>query len=369
MAKPMIVTLPVLLLLLDAGPLGRVQALRRDLPRLLVEKLPFLALAAAGSVTTLAAQSAGLAVQSLEKFPLSVRLANVPLALAGYLRTFAWPLGLSTYYPHPGAQLPWAAAGLAAGALVAASVVALRSRCGALRIGWPWFLLSLLPVIGVVQVGEQARADRFTYLPSAGLAIGLAWGAAAAARALPRRAVAAAALCTLAALGALSHRQARVWRDGEHLFRHAADVTRDNWLSRGHLGRQDEAAAQLEEAYRIQPDFLETVRGLARLRLRQGRHAEAAALDARIVANLPRDPGARHALGSDLEALGRAAEALREYGEAARLDPHFAAPRVAVGRILLAGGRREEACAWFTEALRAEPGDPEALRQRSAACR
>ena len=180
----------------------------------------------------------------------------------------------------------------------------------------------------------------------------------------------------LATLGALTNRQTRVWRDEEQLLRHAVDVTHDNWFARGYLGsillrqgRQEEASVHLEEAFRIEPDFLETARSLAELRRRQGRHAEAAALDRRIVLNLPWDAGARHALGRDLEGLGRTAEALREYKKATRLDPKFAAPRIALGRILLAGGRRDEGCACFADALRSEPGGPEAMGLLATSCR
>ena len=374
-AKPTAVVFPIALLALDLWPLERMRTPREFLVRV-AEKWPFIALAAIGSLLAVASQTLCGAVTNAA-YPLVVRAGNAADTLVVYLGATFWPRGLAVFYPHAG-RVGAGRVALACAVLAAITAIAVlaRRRQPWLLPAWGWFVAALFPVLGVLQLGEQARADRFTYLPSAGLAIALAWGGAALTRGLPRRAVAAAAVCVLVALGALSYRQTLTWRDGEQLFRHAAGVTRDNWLAHAYLGaillrqgNQDEAAPHLEEAYRIEPGFLETANGLAQLRRAQGRFAEAAELDARIVASLPQDAGAHFALGSDLEGMGNTAEALAEFETSAALNPQLAAPRSAIGRILLAQGRREEACGWLEEALRLDPDDALARSLLSEGCR
>jgi hypothetical protein len=281
MAKPVLVTLPFVLLLLDEWPLGRLR--RRDAPerwdparvrRAVLEKLPLFALSAAASVVTVAAQRAGGAVASLEQVPFHLRAANAVVAYTAYLGKALWPTGLAVFYPHPGAAIaPWRVA-LATAFLASVTglvLVTARRRPYGL-VGWLWYVGMLLPVIGLVQVGSQSMADRYTYLPLIGVAILVAWG-------VPdllgpgrgrRPALAAAGGVAIAALAAGSALQLRHWRDSETLFTHALSVTRDNHVAHAYLGRAllaegrtREAIEQFSEAVRLRPEFLTPANNLA----------------------------------------------------------------------------------------------------------
>jgi tetratricopeptide (TPR) repeat protein len=277
MAKPTLVTLPCVLLLLDFWPLGR---LTRDgrlewarLRRAIVEKLPLFALVAAMCGAVIAAQRAGGALVDFERLPWPTRLANAPVAVCAYVAKAFWPSRLAVIYPHPGDSLSAWRVAAAGAALAAATVLAwlARRRLPAVSVGWLWFLGMLVPVIGLVQVGSQAMADRYTYLPLVGLAIAVAWGtvdlarARGAARLAPAVALAAVAALALAARGQLWH-----WRNSAALFSHALAVTEDNHIAHAHLGsallergEAEAAAAHFREAIRLRPDFLEVANNLA----------------------------------------------------------------------------------------------------------
>jgi tetratricopeptide (TPR) repeat protein len=269
MAKPMVVTLPFALLLLDVWPLDR-----RGLgwQRLIAEKLPLLALSAAASLVTLRYQRTSLA--PLDLVPWSLRLANAAVSYAAYLGKLLLPRNLAVFYPIPLAIPAWQVAAAAAllAALTALAVWKAR-RAPWLLVGWLWFLGTLVPVIGLVQVGRQAMADRYTYLPSIGLFVavvwGIAWGIAALAR--ERRAILfTAAAAAILALAAGTWMQAGYWRDSVALYRHALAATRGNYVA--HVGlakaltaRRDWTGA--EEQYRaalaLRPGLTEARAGLA----------------------------------------------------------------------------------------------------------
>jgi hypothetical protein len=279
MSKPTLVTLPFVLLLLDDWPLRRLRRggdpTRFDpaaLRRALVEKLPLFALVAVACVVVFAAQHAGGTVVELERLPLGVRAANAVAACASYLGRAVWPSELAVFYPHPGATLPTSRV-VASAALVAALTIgalAVARRRPWFPVGWLWYLGTLVPVLGLVQVGAQAMADRYTYLPLIGLAVALAWGVPELAGPRLRRAVGFAAAAWLAGLAAQSAVQLGHWRDSESLFRHALAVTERNHVAHAHLGaalleRGDAAGAveQWSEALRIRPDFLRVANNLA----------------------------------------------------------------------------------------------------------
>jgi tetratricopeptide (TPR) repeat protein len=334
MSKSTLIVWPLLLLLLDAWPLGR---LRRDgaiawdrLPALLREKLPLFALAGAMAVLAVVAQARGEALRSLEHFPLWVRCANALASLLAYTSDAFWPSGLAVFYPHPGVEVSLAAAAgggilLLAGAALA---TALWRRQPAIAIGGLWYLVALAPVIGVVQVGQAARADRYTYLPLIGLAIAVAWGLGAPARGRARTLLAAAAVAALLAFGAATRVQLGTWRDSESLFRHALRVTEDNHVAHINLapsllaeGRLDEASAHLLAALRLVPASPVATGLLGDVRLRQQRVGEAVRLYRQA---LTLDPDARRwrlALARALVVQGRVDEAervLREAGDERR---------------------------------------------------
>jgi hypothetical protein len=271
LSKGMLVTLPFALLLLDGWPLRRHRAQRW--PRLALEKAPLFALAAASCVVTWFANSSEGAMRTLERFPLELRLFNAAAATLRYLWMTIAPVNLSPFYPADPAGPGWLVGALAVGAVAGLSWVAFarRERQPYLWVGWAWFVGSLVPVLGLVQVGEQALADRYAYWPHVGLFVALAFwlDAAAFEERAPRRRLAASAACALwlAALALLSWRQSFVWRDSETLWRHALAVTRDNYVAHANLGRAlsgsrpDEARAHFEAALRIRPEAFQPAGG------------------------------------------------------------------------------------------------------------
>jgi len=243
MGKPSIVTLPCVLLLLDVWPLRRLDLFEAPFPwrrlvALAAEKLPLFALSAGASVLSVVTQGAGGGVASIEEAPLAVRLANTLLAYVAYLRKTLWPVDLAVFYPYP-TEFPWLRVG-AAGALLAAltalALAQLRRRPW-LAVGWLWFLGVLVPMVGLVQVGGQALADRYSYLPAIGLSLIAAAGAAELAERRPRARSGVAAACALlvAASAGATWRQVGIWRDNRTLYGHAVAVTRDNVVAATNL--------------------------------------------------------------------------------------------------------------------------------------
>jgi tetratricopeptide (TPR) repeat protein len=389
LAKPILVAFPIALLLLDAWPLGRLQggeaaaqrgparvslagAERRRAPAwrgrrraLLAEKAELFALAAAAGIVTLVAQRAGGALQALDAIPFGQRIANALVATVGYLRRAFFPEGLAVFYPHPRDALPawqaWAAGAL----LVALTVLALRAWSGRryLAVGWLWMLVLLAPVIGIVQVGGQAMADRYTYLPLVGLAIAVSWGAFdLAPGARGRRALAGLALAALAALAAATFQQVRTWRDTETLFAHALRVTGRNAVAHVNLGlallrsgRLDEGAEHASAALSIAPGLAHAHALRAELRAEQGRHAEAVLGYEAALALLPGNARWNAEVGRSLVEQGRVAEGVARLEQALRLEPENAAVRAKLGRALERQGRSDEAIAYYREALRLRP--------------
>ena len=262
MSKPMVVTLPCVLLLLDYWPCA-MRTLNPQLStsrcwRLVTEKIPFFALAAVASVVTFVVQKRGGAVAAGENLPLGARGGNALISYCRYLGKLFWPTDLAVFYPHPG-QWPMAKVLLAGGLLLGISGLLLvqRRRFPFLLMGWLWFLGTLVPVIGLVQSGDQAMADRFTYVPSLGVLILAVWGAYELTRrwrchviALSVAGSAAIVLCLV-----LTRQQLGYWQDSEALFRHALEVTENNYIAHCGLGdalvkkgQIDEAISQYQEA-------------------------------------------------------------------------------------------------------------------------
>jgi hypothetical protein len=262
-SKPMVVTLPLTLLLWDVWPLARI--VRVGLRRALLEKVPFAALAGLSAGMTIHAQQAGGSLVAGDALPLALRLGNAAVSYVVYVRQLVWPIGLAAFYPHPVEGLAAWTVGAALLALVAVTVGAIRSRRRRpwLFVGWGWYLITLMPVIGIVQVGLQARADRYMYVPMIGLLIALAWTAdevVSRSRVATARMTTALAGLAILALGVAAWRQVHVWRDGVTLWTHALAVTDDNFIAHDNLGveldalgRPDEALAHYRETLRIKP--------------------------------------------------------------------------------------------------------------------
>jgi len=387
MSKSMLVTLPFLLLLLDVWPLARiadplVASLswheRAPLPqvtwrRALLEKLPLLALSAGCAALTVAAQSGA---QALVPLPPGERLAN---ALVGYVRHLglaAWPTGLAPFYPLPQGGYPaWQVVG-AAGLLAAGCAAAwlLLRRAPWIALGWCWFLGTLVPAIGVVQVGWQALADRYGYFPLIGLFVAAVWSADAFTRGAARRALAPAAALLLLALVALSWVQLGRWGDEIELFRHTIAVTGSNGrahellaLALGRAGRPAEALGHAREGALLSPrdERAHFILGVTARDAGAPVEAELALREA--IALRPDYPEAWAHLGGLLADLGRFDESAAALRTHLALEPTDADAWTLLAVVLDRIGRTAEALAAFEAGAAAAPRDPRALRNLGTA--
>ena len=378
MAKPMVVTLPFVLLLLDLWPLGRMRRADRDVVRptygvwpLVREKLPLFAMAAASGVVTFVVQQEGGAVRSLEALSAGRRLETALTGYLFYLARALWPRDLAVLYPYPDAVPIWQLA-IAAAALAALTWLALRMARTQpwATVGWFWFAGTLVPVIGLVQIGSQPVADRYSYLPYVGLFILIVWAIAEIVKRRPalRRVTAAGAVVVIAAFAVLAHRQVRHWRDGITLWTHALAVTERNYRAHHGLGaaleaggRVAEAAAQYEAALRIRPAYVESLNNLAGIRSDQGRLDAAAAYLTTALSVLPDHVESLATFGVVRTRQGRVEEAIRLLERARALRPDSASIRNGLAFALSAAGRFAAARAELEAAVRLAPGDPELL--------
>jgi len=357
MAKPMVVTLPFVLLLLDYWPLGRFgahDANRLRVRRLLAEKLPLFGLAAVSVYMTLWAQREQ-ALRSRADYGVGVRIANALVAYASYVTKTFWPSKLAFFYPHPGYDLPRWKTIAAAFFLAAATLSAYRWRRGRpyVFMGWLWYLITLAPVIGVVQVGNQAMADRYTYLPLVGLFIIFAWSVPDFA---PRRrdaktAFVALAMLGLAALTLCTWRQVGYWRDTPTLMRRALAVTTDNPVAHNNLGAYLLARGQPSEAAHHLASALEIYTSEAARRHKKADGKMQISIECADTYNN---------LGVALTRMGRREEARQRYHEALSLDPDHCNAHINLGVALAEEGKIDEAAAHFREAIRIQPYSTEA---------
>lgn len=359
MSKSMIVTMPVVALLLDVWPLGRTVS-----RALIVEKLPLFGLSAAVSAVVFLAQRGGGAVLSVDQLPLAARLANALVSYVVYAAKLFWPSNLAVFYPFPASLA--ASQAIAAGAAIAvvsAFAVHERVRRPYLLVGWLWYLATLLPVIGIVQVGLQARADRYTYIPLIGLSIILAWGAAELGARRPR-AVAAVAVVAIVAWAAATRSYLSAWQDSASLFQHAVGAVAGNYVAYNNLGvalrdRGDAVApiANFQTALAIRPEYAEAQNNLGEALLRQGRTDEAMVHVADALRLNPSLPEAHVNLGAILSRQGQTAAAVEQYRTAVELDPANAEAHGGLGAILTDLGRFQAALPELAEAARLKPDD------------
>lgn len=401
MAKPMLVTLPFALLLLDYWPLGRLN-LRRTLNAwrpLVVEKWPLFLLALISSVVTFLAQKGGGTVATVTQLSLEARLGNVIVSYARYLAKLFWPVDLAVIYPYPAAWPAWqVAAALGMLVLISVGVWLAANRRPYLLVGWLWFVGTLVPVIGLVQVGRQSLADRYTYIPMIGLGVMLVWGAADLLTRIRRGPFLGGALAilvlTACALG--TRHQLAYWKDSLTLFTRTLAVTQNNALAHNNLGtalaalgRRDEALLQYAEAVRLQPadpvmrnnygaalakagqvvaavehylaaleakpDFDEAHNNLGAAFVALGRLDEAVAHFRAALAARPNYAEAHNNLGGALAMQQKHAEALEHYAAAIRLTPNVAGAHLNYALSLEKLGRADESLARFGEAFRLDP--------------
>ena len=420
LAKPMLVTWPLVMLLLDYWPLGRLsQSTSRknflvSIAPVLREKLPLFALVAASAVITSVAQSHAGAVRTFTEFPIALRLSNALVSYAKYLLLTFWPNDLAIVYPFPPAGIPaWQSIGAA---FLLLGITAFCLFQGKIRpyliVGWLWFLGALVPVIGLVQVGVQSMADRYFYIPSIGLFIAVVFGLTDIAKSWRVAPSFSAAIAggVLLIVAALTNAQIQRWHDSFTLFEHTLAVTPPNLLVEYNLGlamgassRYDEAVAHFEKALQIQPDHYDSLLNMGVARAFQGRmpeaieyfqaairsrpnapkphvqlalalwkqsHNEAALDEMRRASELaPEDADIRADFGLALKLVGRIPEAIEQLHEALRLNPDNAEAHANLGLALLAFGRPQESIPEFEVALRLKPdlkGAADNLRRAQA---
>jgi tetratricopeptide (TPR) repeat protein len=370
MSKPMLMTLPFVWLLLDMWPLGRAAVSMRQR---VTEKLPFFGLAAVSLAVTLIVQQQGGAVTSLDRLTLSLRFANALTAYGAYLGMLVWPVKLTAFYPYS-MSISAVSVAISAALLVGLSVGAwvTRRSLGFLLMGWLWFLGTLVPVIGLVQIGMQSHADRYTYVPYIGLFIALIWAAGEfAERSTPARAVVAAtAVASVAALSFVAYAQTATWRTSEVLWSHAIAVTPDNAKAHnslgaiyGNTGRVKEAEVQFKEALRLRPDLTEGLHiypNLGRALAAQGKLSEAIPYLERAHRLKPDDAGLASELGFAYLGADRTTDAIAAWRVAVRLNPQLEQTWFVLGITLAAGGQIAEARQAFSEVVRINPGRQDA---------
>ncbi|MDH7482890.1 MAG: tetratricopeptide repeat protein [Armatimonadota bacterium] len=404
LSKPMLVTLPFVLLLLDYWPLGRIDftyySLLKDSlgrsksKRLLLEKIPLFGLSLFSCIITYIAQQHGGAVGSLEQFPFSARIGNAMLAYVGYIAKMIVPYKLSIFYPHPGLNLQiWkVVAATLFLVIITAFVIKAAPNRRYLLVGWFWYLGTLVPVLGLVQVGMQAMADRYTYITLIGLFIIIAWGvpdlveylgkrygmkgqrcadnecqagviASGEASTITHSQVLPVCACIIIlSLMVCTWRQLSYWKDNFTLFGRAVEITGGNYLMENNLGfflmeagRHDEAIKHFRAALRDNPRYAEAHVNIGNILSEQGKTEEAlreyqAALKVR-----PGFAPALNNIAGILEQKGQMIEAMHKYEEAVKADPSSATSHLNFGRLLILVGRPDDAIRELTEAVRLDP--------------
>ena len=369
MAKPMLVTLPFTLMLLDLWPLERAK-----FKPLWLEKVPFFAMSAASCVITFLAQRSGGAVQTFGTISFGERVAHAIVSYLGYLAKTFWPASLAVFYPYPSISPSVGIVAVSAVLLTAVTVLAIRllGRAPYLAFGWLWYVGTLVPVIGFVQVGSQSMADRYTYVPLVGIFVAAAWGLAALVPDSPiaRTGSAVAAAMMLAVCFVVTRAQAAVWSDSVTLFEHALSVTKDNWLVQANLGgalldsgRAEEAVLHEREALRIRPDYAVAHSNLGQALEQTGRHAEAIEQFELVLRLRPGDANAHNNLAAVFLGQERPAEAMEHVAEAVRLDPNDALFHRNYAGLLADAGRIPEAIDQLEAAVRLDPNDSEAREE------
>jgi tetratricopeptide (TPR) repeat protein len=399
MSKAMLVTWPFVMLLLDYWPLARFRPGRIRL--LLVEKIPFFGLAVAVSIVTFLVQKSAGAEAAGEYLSFDMRASNAVISYCRYLGKLFWPTDLAVFYPHPG-YWPIDQVGLAGLFLAAVSVLFFVKRrpYPFLLMGWLWYLGMLVPVIGLVQVGEQAMADRYAYIPSVGVLILTVWGAHELTRRW-RNQVIALSLAGAAAIvlcGGLTRQQIGFWQDSETLFRHALAVTKNNYLAHYNLavvlekkgqfdeavtqyqasvrlapgyagfhnnlgialykkGDLDDAISQYENAIRLKPNYPDALYNLATARYKEGQLDGAISLFQEVIRLKPDHADAHNNLGTALYQKGHINAAIGEYQAAIRLRPDDAAFHNNLGIARERNGQTDQAISEYQEALRLKPDD------------
>ena len=385
LAKPMLVTLPVLLLLLDYWPLGRFDShqtikatsgqkrqplsahdKRLTLYRAIIEKIPFIALSIVSSVITFLIQLESSAVAHIDALPLKDRIANVFLSYARYIGKLFWPQNLAVFYPFDVNSFAVWQVAMCVLLLLVISIFVIRFGRNQkyLPVGWFWFVTTLVPVIGLVQVGLQAFADRYTYIPYIGLFIMIAWGLPEFLSKWPQRKIALglSMVIILTTLGICAHRQVSFWNNSFTLFSHAIEVTQNNYIAHNNLGvaynsigRYQDAVEAYKQTIRIKPDYAEAHYnlGVAYDKLSRGKDEIEAYKQA--IKIKPDYAKAYYNLGVSYEDLGRHQDAIEAYKQTIRIKPDYADAYINLGVIYYKLGRYQDAVETYKQTIRIKP--------------
>jgi tetratricopeptide (TPR) repeat protein len=388
LAKPMLVTLPCVLLLLDYWPLGRLQWSRQNDAKelqypdstgltskktspgcLIAEKIPLFVLAVASCITTVIAQQAEGAVRSMDRYTLSVRINNALVSYISYIRKMIWPTRLAHLYLHPGRNLPTWKPVIALVILISVSVAVIymarrRHDLAPLLGGWLWYLGTLVPVIGLVQVGKQSMADRYTYLPSIGILIMVAWGTARLFNRWRRRNMVLGISTGLLLIGLTlcTRAQVRHWKNSLTLFGHGVQATPNNYFIHYHYGnslyqdgRLNEAAFHYQETIRIGPQHMKSYGALAKVFYEQGKIDEAIAVCKKRLRMSKPDPAIYHRLGQAYARKDAYGPAVQSFKEALRLDPDSVPTHENLAKVLVRTGNPDVVITHLTEAIQLNP--------------
>jgi Flp pilus assembly protein TadD len=377
LAKPMLVTLPVLLLLLDYWPLERIRRQNTEDKRqrakgeyqtvstvqLIAEKIPFIALSVVSSVITFLVQLRGNAVIHINTLPLKGRVANVFLSYTRYIGKLFWPQNLAVFYPFDANSFAFWQVAMCVLLLLVISIFVIRFGRNQkyLPVGWFWFVVTLVPVIGLVQVGLQAFADRYTYIPYIGLFIMIAWGVPELLSKWPQRKIALglSMVISLTALGICAHRQVSFWNNSFTLFSHAIEVTQNNYIAHNNLGvacnsigRYQDAVEAYKQAIKIKPDYAEAHYNLGVTYGILGRSKDEIEKYKLAIKIRPAYVKAYYNLGVSYKDLGRYKEAIEVYKQAIKIKPDYAEAHLNLGAVYYTLGRYGEAIEAYKQAIR-----------------
>ncbi len=386
MAKPMLVTLPFVLLLLDYWPLNRFEPQtvktsgRKAVPapnrrlalyRIIIEKVPFFVLAAVSSVITFIAQKVSGAVININALPLQSRVANAIVSYMRYIGKMVWPQNLAAFYPFDVSNFPLWQIVLCALLLVGISFLVIRfgRKQKYLPVGWFWFAGTLVPVIGLVQAGGQALANRYTYISYIGLFIMIAWGLPELLSKWPQRKIALglSMVIVLTILGICAHQQLSYWNNGTSLFTHAIKVTQDNYfahyglgISYKNLGCHQDAIESYKQAIKIRPDYDEAYNDLGISYFILGRYQDAIEAYKQAIRINPDLAKAYNNLGNAYTNLGRYQDAIEAYKPAIGINPDLAEAHYNLGTAYFILGRYQDAIEAYKQAIRVKPDLAEA---------
>jgi len=380
------VTLPFVLLLLDYWPLGRFSGVNTAFDkwlwqgtesgkvavlRLALEKFPFLITVIASCIITIYAQRSTHSLASLGNNPIEVRFANALVSYAGYIQDMLWPVNLAVLYPHVGMPPSWMIV-TALMLLVSISYIAIRKapELPFLLVGWLWYLGTLVPVIGLVQVGSQSMADRYTYIPLVGLFIALAWGAERVIAGWPgcKRPALLFSLIALVGLLFLAKSQVEIWKNSVSLFEHALAVSEFNPVAHNNLGAAydasegscEKALSHFLRAIELKKDYAEAYDNLGVCAFREGYHEEAVRYFRRAAEVDPQFTRARVNLGLMMMKYGKLDAAEEEFRQVLRIDTTVEAAHVNLGAVFINQGKLDDAAMHLREALRINPRNAEA---------